>query len=193
MATINSAHTGGVGATRYSTVAIILHWVIAVLVIVNWRLAEAAEHIEGPAAAVYMNPHKAIGISVLALTVLRIVWRLMNPPPPLRSDMATWERVLAKTVHALFYLLLIAIPLLGWIASSSFGYGVDYFGLFQIPALPVANDPAAGKWVIGLHKAAWTPFLILIVLHVLGALKHHFLDRDGELGRMIPGLGRRGR
>lgn len=190
MATINTERTAGVTAQRYSTVAIVLHWLIAVLVIVNWRLAETAEHLEGPAAAVYMNPHKAIGISVLVLTVLRIVWRLMNPPPPLRPDMATWERMLAKTVHALFYVLLVAIPLLGWIASSSFGYGVDYFGLFQIPALPVANDPEAGKWVIGLHKAAWTPFLILIVLHVLGALKHHFLDRDGELGRMIPGLGR---
>lgn len=191
MATINTGQSAGVGAGRYSIVAIILHWVIAVLVIVNWRLAEAAEHIEGAAAAAYMNPHKAIGITVLLLTVLRIVWRLINPPPPLRADMATWERVLAKAVHGLFYVLLIAIPLLGWIATSSYGSGIDFFGLVQIPPLPVANDPDAGKWVIGLHKAAWTPFLILIGLHVLGALKHHFLDRDGELGRMIPGLGRR--
>lgn len=185
MASINTAQA------RYSTVAIILHWLIAVLVIVNWRLAEAAEHLEGPAADAYMGPHKAIGISVLALTLLRIVWRLAHRPPPLRADMAAWERLLAKTVHALFYILLVAIPVLGWIASSSFGYGVDMFGLFNVPALPVANDPDAGKWVIGLHKAMWTPFMILIVLHILGALKHHFIDKDGELGRMIPGLGKR--
>ncbi|MBB3990504.1 cytochrome b [Croceicoccus naphthovorans] len=171
--------------------AIILHWLIAIAIIVNWRLAGAAEHLEGPAAAAYMNPHKALGITVLVLTVLRIVWRLVNPPPALRTDMATWERMLAKTVHALFYILLIAIPLLGWIASSSFGYGVDMFGLFQVPALPVANDPDAGKWVIGIHKALWTPMLILVALHILGALKHHFIDKDGELGRMIPGLGKR--
>jgi len=185
MASINSPQG------RYSAVAVILHWLIAIAVIVNWRLAETAEHLEGPAAQVYMNPHKALGILVLVLTAVRIVWRLVNPPPALDPAYKTWERMLAKTVHAIFYILLISIPLLGWIASSSFGYGIDMFGLFEVPALPVANNPDAGKWVIGIHKTLWTPFLILIVLHVLGALKHHFMDRNGELGRMIPGLGKR--
>ncbi|RVQ69305.1 cytochrome b [Croceicoccus ponticola] len=176
---------------RYSAVAIVLHWLIAIALIVNWRLAEAAEHLEGPAAAVYMNPHKALGITVLVLTVLRIVWRLVNPPPPMDPNYATWERMLAKFVHAVFYILMIAIPVLGWLATSSYGFGVDFFGLFQVPALPVANDPDAGKWVIGLHKTLWTPMMILIGLHILGALKHQFFDKNGELGRMIPGLGRR--
>ncbi len=176
---------------RYSAVAIILHWLIAIALIVNWRLAEAAEHLEGPAAAVYMNPHKALGITVLILTVLRIIWRLMNPPPPMSASLKPWERMLAKTTHALFYILMISIPLLGWLATSSFGFPVDMFGAFQMPALPVPNSPDNGKFIIGLHKALWTPMMILILLHVAGALKHQFLDRDGELGKMIPGLGKR--
>lgn len=89
MATINTPQA------RYSTGAIILHWLIAIAVIVNWRLAEAAEHLEGPAAAAYMNPHKALGITVLVLTAIRIAWRLMNPPPPMDPNYATWERMLA--------------------------------------------------------------------------------------------------
>ena len=185
MATINTPQA------RYSTGAIILHWLIAIAVIVNWRLAEAAEHLEGPAAAAYMNPHKALGITVLVLTAIRIAWRLMNPPPPMDPNYATWERMLAKTVHAIFYILLISIPLLGWIATSSFGRGIDMFGVFELFALPVANDPEAGKWVIGIHKVLWTPMMILIILHVLGALKHQFIDKNGELGRMIPGFGKR--
>ncbi|MDR7103056.1 cytochrome b [Croceicoccus sp. BE223] len=176
---------------RYTALAIILHWLIAIALIVNWRLAEAAEHLEGPAAAVYMNPHKALGITVLILTVLRIIWRLMNPPPPMNDDYKPWERMLARATHAIFYILMIAIPLLGWLASSSFGYGVDMFGLFQVPALPVPNSPDDGKFIIGIHKALWTPMMILIVLHIAGALKHQFIDRDGELGKMIPGLAKR--
>ena len=175
---------------RYSTGAIILHWLIAIGVIVNWRLAEAAEHLEGPAAAVYVNPHKAIGILILVLTVARIAWRLMNPPPAMDPEIAAWERALAKAMHAIFYILLIALPLLGWIASSSFGFGIDMFGLFQMPALPVAHDQEVGKQVIGLHKAGGTAIVLLTGLHILGALKHQFLDRNNVLGRMVPGFGR---
>lgn len=185
MASINTPQA------RYSTVAMILHWTLAVLILVNWQLAEMSHGLEGAAEAAYMNPHKAIGITVIFLTIVRIIWRLMNPPPPMDPAYAPWERMLAKTVHALFYIILISMPLLGWLAVSSFGRGVDMFGIFTMPALPVANDPDAGKWVIELHEAIWTPFVILIALHVLGALKHQFIDKNGELGRMIPGLGKR--
>ncbi|WP_066556385.1 cytochrome b [Croceicoccus bisphenolivorans] len=185
MATINTPQA------RYSTGAIILHWLIAIAVIVNWRLAEAAEGLERPAAAVYMDPHKAIGMIVLVLTVARLAWRYMNPPPPMDPGYAAWERYLAKAVHGIFYFLLLALPLGGWFASSSFGMGIDIFGLFTVPALPVAENPALGKSVFELHHTGGVIMILLVGLHIAGALKHQFLDKNNELGRMIPGLGKR--
>lgn len=184
MATINSSRS------RYSAVAMFLHWVIAIVVIVNWRLAEAGEHLEGAAAAVYMNPHKALGITILVLTLVRLGWRLVNPPPPMDPEIAGWERKLAKTVHAIFYVLLIGLPLGGWLASSMFSRGIDYFGLFEIPALPVGENAALGKQIFELHATGGTVMLLLIVLHILGALKHQFFDRNNELARMLPFLRR---
>ena len=183
--------TSNTSQARYSMGAIILHWVIAIAVIVNWRLAETGHHLEGAAAAAYMNPHKALGITILFLTVLRIIWRLMNPPPAMHSDYAKWERMLAKTAHVLFYFLLIGIPLTGWLAVSSYGKTVDIFGLFEMFALPVAENPSAGKSILAVHETLWTGMSVLIVLHILGALKHQFYDKTNELGRMIPGLGKR--
>lgn len=176
---------------RYSTGAIILHWLIAIAVIVNWRLAETAEHLEGAAAAVYMNPHKAIGITVLVLTLARLAWRFMNPPPPMDPEIAAWERYLARTVHVTFYVLLIGLPLGGWIAISAYGRGIEWFGLFTVPALPVGENPDLGKSVIELHATFGSIMILLVGLHILGALKHQFFDRNNELGRMIPGLGKR--
>ena len=171
---------------RYSLGAILLHWAIAIAVIVNWRLASSAEGAPKEQAMTLMGTHKALGITVLALTILRIVWRLSHKQPPMSSALKQWEVTLAKTVHAIFYILLIALPLLGWIANSSFGRGVDMFGLFTIPPLPVANDPKMGGSIYDLHKLLGTSMLFLIALHILGALKHHFFDKNGEIYRMLP-------
>ena len=171
---------------RYSGVAMLLHWLLALGVIVNWRLAESAH--EGPreAAGALMGTHMAVGMTILLLTVLRIVWRLVHRPPPLARTLHAWERVLARTVHALFYILLITLPLLGWIASSSEGEGVDWFGLFQIPALPVQHDPKAGETIFEVHHFLGSVTVYLMFLHVLGALKHTLWDKDSNLWRMLP-------
>jgi len=171
---------------RYSGVAMLLHWLLAIGVILNWRLAEAAEGSSREAGASLMATHKAIGMTILLLTVLRIAWRLIHPPPPLASTLHAWERVLARTTHALFYVLLISLPMLGWVASSSFGKPIDWFGLFQIPALPVHQDSQAGETIFDVHKVLGTGMVWLMFLHIAGALKHTFWDKDGNLLRMLP-------
>jgi cytochrome b561 len=134
-----------------------------------------------------MANHKSIGLTVLFLTVIRVAWRIMHRSPALQRSLQPWEKGLARLVHALFYLLMIGIPLTGWSMVSS-GGPVRVFGLFQVPALPVPTTDTAGDTFHDVHvKLAWL-MLGLFVLHVMGALKHHFLDRDRTLGRMIPFL-----
>lgn len=172
---------------RYSTGAMILHWVIAAGVIANLVLAELAEDLKGAAADAFMDPHKAIGMSILALTVLRIVWRLTHKPPPLAQTMSTLEVLLARATHTFFYVLLIAIPLGGWIAGSYASSAVDFFGFFTIPILPVAENFDTAGAIINLHGIAGEAMMYLIGLHVLGALKHTLIDKSGGLTRMLPG------
>lgn len=172
---------------RYSGVAVTLHWLIALLIVLNFAAAWVSEGMARAERMQVMANHKAIGITVLFLSVLRIVWRVTHRPPPLQRSLHPWERALAHGVHTLFYLLIIGLPLTGWAMSSSRG-PVSIFGLFAMPPLPVPSDKAAGAILHGAHEnLAWV-MLGLFVLHVAGALKHQFLDRDGTLARMIPFL-----
>ena len=174
-------------ARRYSIGAMIFHWVIAVAVIVNWRLAENAHHAQSPAdrTAIFAD-HKALGILILALTIGRLLWRWTHPVPPLPSDLAKWEKTLARIVHVVFYVLLIALPLGGWIANSLAGREIDMFGLFTIPSLPVGDNPDAAKSIFSIHATGGSIFIYLIALHILGALKHTFFDKNGGIFRMLP-------
>ncbi len=174
-------------ARRYSIGAMIFHWVIAVAVIVNWRLAENAHHAQSPAdrSAIFAD-HKALGILILALTVGRLLWRWTHPVPPLPSDLERWEKTLARIVHAVFYVLLIALPLGGWIANSLAGREIDMFGLLTIPALPVGDNSSVAKSIFSIHATGGSIFIYLIALHILGALKHTFFDKNGGIFRMLP-------
>lgn len=171
---------------RYSGVAMLLHWVIAVLVIMNWRIAATAEQLQGAAKAEVFGYHKAWGMLILALTLARLAWRLTHRPPALASTLRPWERTLAKTTHALFYVLLIGLPLGGWLATSFLGRPIDFFGMFTIPTLPVPRNPQTGGAIFDAHATGGTILLLLIALHILGALKHTFWDKDGNLWRMLP-------
>lgn len=174
-------------AKRYSTVAMILHWIIAIAVIVMWRLAEAAEHApskeEGMAI---MANHKALGIVILVLSLARLGWRIINPPPALSPNLKPWERILAHGTHMLFYVLLLGLPIGGWIGSSFYRMGVDVWSVFTLPALPLPKNEDIGHFIFEAHAAGGTFLLLLVVLHVAGALKHHFVDRDGNIFRMLP-------
>ena len=176
--------------SRYSIGAMIFHWAIAILVIMNWRIAETAEHLEGAEKAAVFGYHKAWGMLILALTLGRLVWRLTHRVPPLPETYAKWERVLARTTHVVFYVLLIGLPLGGWLANSLTGREVDFFGMFTIPALPVGTDKELGGTIFDAHKTAGTIMIYLIGLHILGALKHTFIDKDLGIFRMLPFGGR---
>jgi cytochrome b561 len=176
---------------RYSTVSLTLHWGIALLVAVQVGLITAHEAIEGPMSRTMIEWHKSVGMTILVLTLGRIVWRLMNPALPLPVDAPRWQNILARTTHILFYVLLIGLPLGGWASASAAGRAVEWFGLFSWPSLPVPLDRTLAKTFIGAHEAGVKVLYVLLALHVAGALKHHFLDRDNILHRMLPFLPRR--
>ena len=171
---------------RKSLPAIILHWALAAGVITNWRLAETAEHASEQEAMELMGTHMSIGVTLLILALLRLAWRFVHPSPPLAAHLRTWERLLAQTVHTLFYVLLIAMPLAGWLAMSSFGIPVNVWGLFEMPVLPVSESQERGEAIIGIHATAGMVMVVLLVVHILGTAKHTFIDRDGNIFRMLP-------
>lgn len=188
--------------SRYSTVAILLHWTIAGLLVWNVLLGWQAEELKGAAKVAVMQLHKPLGITIMLLTLFRIAWRFISPPPPLSGHLKPWERHLARAVHVLFYALLIAIPFTGWAAVSASAlikvYPINMFGLFDWPIIqPLYNLPAELRHarqesIEDIHKLLAKVIIYgLIPLHILGALKHQFLDRDNELARMIPFLARK--
>lgn len=173
---------------RYSRGAILLHWLIALLIVLNFVVAWVSEDMPKPERMEMMGNHKAIGLAVLALTLVRIGWRLMRPAPPLVETLKAWEAAIAKVTHAVFYFLMLAIPLAGWGLSSSAGKGnpVSFFGLFDIPALPVGSDKPTVGMFHEMHEVFATLMLVLLLIHVAAALKHQIIDKDGTLRRMAP-------
>ena len=173
---------------RYSSVAITLHWLIALLVLFNLFVGIGHDAIH--ALRALMPAHKAAGITVLVLTLARLGWRLVHRAPPLPPEIAPWERRTAHAVHSLFYVLLVALPLSGWLMVSAPDHRrpLEWFGAFDIPFLPVSGS------VADLGGAAHGPLgwlmLVLAGVHIAGALRHQFLLRDKVLARMIPPVAR---
>jgi cytochrome b561 len=178
---------------KYDGVAMLLHWIIAVLMIFmiifgEDLMGEKGEAGEAAAGTFLPSVHVSIGVTILALTLLRLIWRLMNPPPPYPASMKPWEVTMSKVTHGLFYVLMIGLPLTGWLAFAEFlkeapaMSGVSVFGLFPVPAAPQFGELAKGAHGLGSNVA-----MVLVILHVLAALKHQFIDGDGIFRRMLPG------
>lgn len=181
---------------RYSAVAMTLHWVIAALILANIGLAWWFGTLHGAARSAPIQLHKSFGITVLALSVLRIVWRLARRPPRMPASVTGWERQLARVTHALFYLVMIGMPLTGWVFTSASTplRPTMIFGAFPLPVITAARagGPLRMKQIHDLFHdghgwLAWLAYA-LIVLHVAGALRHLLLLRDGVVGRMVPFL-----
>ena len=172
---------------KYSKIAILFHWLIAILIGANFLLANLAEDLPRAARAAYMSPHKAIGISILLLTIGRILWRLTHRPPALPDKVTGWQAKAGHIVHILFYVLMIVMPLTGWLMIGANGKAapVDFFGLFTIDMAIGKNAVLADIGHEG-HELLATPLLVLIGLHVLGALKHQFIDKMPFVQRMWP-------
>ncbi|MGY2733428.1 cytochrome b [Sphingomonas sp. UYP23] len=178
---------------RYSRGAIGFHWIIAALVGINLAIGLLHERLLDGAAGV-IPLHQSIGLCVLVLTLARIGWRLTHRPPRLPASLPSWERAAARASHAAFYALLLALPLSGW-AMGSAGrearYPMRWFGLFDVPHLPVSAPAAAigdsAHTMLGYAMAA------LVVVHAAAALRHHFMLHDAVLGRMLPAVRQRDR
>ena len=177
---------------RYSAVSLMLHWLIAAMILAQVLLITAHEATEGQTISrEFVQIHKALGLTVLILTLVRIGWRFANPALPLPDGMKPWEKLLARGTHVLFYILLIAMPLTGWAAVSATGRDLSWFGLFNWPLLPITGGRDAFRSIIDIHELVMKGLYVLIALHVLAALKHQFVDRDNVLHRMIPWIPRR--
>ena len=175
------------GMAKYSKIAILFHWLIAILIGANILLANLGEGLPRAARAAYMSPHKAIGISILILTIGRILWRIANRPPALPDKVTGWQAKAGHSVHILFYVLMIVMPLTGWLMIGAKGNAapVDFFGLFTIDMAVGKNTALSGIAHEG-HELLATPLIVLIGLHILGALKHQFIDKMPFVQRMWP-------
>ena len=161
------------------------HWLIVLLIINQWWIAERADELKGLAKLEALGTHKSFGMTILMLAVLRLLWRLMNPTPELTSETRQWERVLARISHVLLYALIFAMPLTGWMMSSAKNYPVSWFKLFQFPDL-VAPAEQTFHQMQDLHHLLFKVLVGVALLHAAGALKHHFIDRNDVLKRMLP-------
>lgn len=168
---------------RYSNVSIAIHWAVAALVVANVVIAIAM-----PNDRSLFPWYKSISIAVLLLTLLWIGWRLTHPWPRFPDSVPGWERIFARSVYIAFYVMLLAVPLLGW-ATMSAGRGTgEIFGFIQWFDLPVGKSPELRDRLAGIHEAAVYFLLLLVFIHVAGALKHQFFDEDVVFHRMLPGL-----
>jgi cytochrome b561 len=169
---------------KYSKGAIVLHWLIGGLIIAN--IAFAMLPLPKPVHEFLMGLHLSFGIIILFLAFLRIIWRLTHKPPAKPADLSGWEMLLSRVVHFLFYALMLLVPLSGWIWMTAEGYPVDMFGLFTMPNLPVEKSKELADAMHDRHELLGLITLGLVVLHIIGALKHQFADRLPFIQRMWP-------
>ncbi len=171
----------------YSSTAKILHWLIAGLIVVQYVLAELAEGADESghlvAQLALLANHKSVGMTILALAIVRLSWRFGHPPPPLPSGMPSWQKRISALTHGLIYLALFAIPISGWLMSSASAYSVSWFNLFAFPDLVGPSENLAERFE-QIHHLAAEGLFVLVVLHAAAALKHHFFDKDTVLKRM---------
>jgi cytochrome b561 len=173
-------------ASRWGWPAQLLHWTVVVLVITQFVLATLAGELPlGMHKLAVLARHKSVGITVFALALLRLGWRWSNPTPLLPSTLKPYERKLAHFTHGALYALLLAMPVSGWIMSSARSFPVSWFGLIQLPDL-VAPSQSLFEAMLNVHAALAWALAVIAILHVLAALKHHFVLKDDVLRRMLP-------
>ncbi len=172
---------------RYTKTAILLHWLTALLIVSGFALGVTMVDIPGitPTKLKYFSWHKWIGITVLGLACVRVLWRLTHPAPAYPDTMPAWQQKAAGGLHYLLYGLIFAVPVSGYFYSLAAGVPVVYLGIIPLPVLIEPNQ----EWKPILRLVHFTLNMMLLAgvsLHVLAALKHHFIDRDGVLKRMLP-------
>lgn len=172
---------------RYTKTAMLLHWLIALLIISAFALGLTMVDIPGitPTKLKYFSWHKWIGCTVFGLACLRLLWRLFNPAPAYPASMSKWQKQAANAVHVLLYVLIFGVPLSGYFYSLAAGIPVVYLGLFHMPVF-IDPNPELKPILKSVHYVLNMILLGGFSLHVLGALKHLIIDRDGTFKRMVP-------
>src|SRR5512146_2001271 len=174
---------------RWGSLSQLLHWLIVALIALQAALGLTGLMLPlGVQKLAVLARHKSIGITILGLATLRLLWRWLNPTPPLPSNLRPHERFLAHCTHAALYVLLFAMPLTGWIMSSARGFPVSWFNVLQLPDL-VPKSETLYDAMVSTHAVLAIALAVTVALHIAGALKHHFVLKDDTLRRMLPSGG----
>jgi cytochrome b561 len=172
---------------RWGVVAQILHWLIAAMVIImlglGWYMSDLPS---GPHQREMYQLHASLGLTVLALVVIRLGWRLVNVRPAYPAHMAPWQRTVAKTTHFLLYALLLLQPAVGFLQADAADLRLVVWGMLPLPSVLAPNEPLA-ETLVGFHDLIATVLAILILIHITAALRHHFWLKDDVMRRMLPG------
>lgn len=172
---------------QYTQLAKILHWLIAGLILAQYLLAELAENAHDGGYVVkqigLLANHKSVGITILVLAFIRLFWRLFNKPPALPESISPRQQALSHAAHWLIYSLIFLLPITGWLMSSASAYTVSWFHIIVLPDLVSAN-PTLTDFLHCVHSILSNILLVIVLIHVSAALKHHFIDKDGVLQRM---------
>jgi len=171
---------------RYTKTAVTLHWTIVLAIV---TAASVGLYMTGlpfsPQKLKLYSWHKWIGVTIFLLAVARVVWRLMRAAPPLPPAMLRWQRIAAMASHVLLYVLVLVIPVSGWLMSSALGVKTVYLGVVPLPDL-LAKNKALGDALKQVHASLNGTLAVVVLLHAAAALKHHFVERDDVLHRMLP-------
>ena len=172
--------------SRYTHTAMGLHWLMALMIFASFGLGLYMVELSlSPTKLKFYAWHKWAGVTIFMLVLVRCLWRLTHRVPPLPDHMPVWQRRGVAFSHALLYALMIAIPLSGWLMSSAKGFQTVYFAVIPIPD-PLAKDKALGDLLVSIHYALNITMICMVAGHAAAALKHHFIDHDDILRRMLP-------
>jgi cytochrome b561 len=178
--------TYGTRTDHYPATSKVLHWLVAICVLTTAPMAIAMTRIgKGPTQDALYNFHKSLGVLILVLMILRLINRLAVGALSAEAGIAPWQKAVSSIVHTSLYVLLLAMPIVGYIANSAYGASTPFFGLFELPRM-IGKNEALATQLFTLHRWVGWLVVLLALTHISAALYHHFIRRDAVLKRMLP-------
>jgi cytochrome b561 len=178
--------TYGTRTDHYPATSKLLHWLVAICVLTTAPVAIAMTRVgKGPTQDMLYNFHKSLGVLILVLMLLRLINRLAVGAPIADPGIVPWQKTVSSVVHTSLYVLLLAMPVVGYIANSAYGASTPFFGLFNLPMIVEKNDELATQ-LFAIHRWVGRLVILIVLVHVGAALYHYFVLRDDVLKRMLP-------